>query len=116
LAITLCKRHGRSHFTEVCPHVANSVDAGSYGSFHRIALIPSGLLVCGECLDKYGLAEFVNHPGLRIGQGIWDSELEDDAYEAYSKAYERFTDRSIRCDACIAAAEATQTQRDRRPT
>ena len=115
MAITLCKKHGRAHFTEVCPHVAAHVDAGRYGSFHRIVMVPSGLLVCSECLAKYGLADFVDNPGLRVGEDFWDFDPDEATYEAFARAYRRFEDRQVLCDECIAAAEVAKARRDGRP-
>jgi len=120
MAITDCSKHGHAHFTEICSHVVGHIDRGRYGSFHRINMFPSGLLVCDECLGKYGLARFINHPGLIVGDPPWTLGgpfhlVDEQAYDEYCEAYESFTDRHICCDECIAAAEVSQARSEGKP-
>jgi len=111
MAITNCKKHGRVHFTEICPHAAEHIGRGSYGSFHYIHMWPSGVLVCDECLHKYGFTPFKDHPGLPKPDQTWfEIEVDDRLWGEYYEAYKRFKGRKICCDECIAAARVSQAQ------
>lgn len=104
MAICICAKHGRAGFAEACPHVAEAVDKGNVGRFHRLCVPPAALLVCDDCFRKYGFADFKEHPGV-VGKCAWD--IDDDLMKLFYDAHARLEGRTGRCAECIDAAQVS---------
>jgi hypothetical protein len=112
MGITICRKHGRAGFSEMCPHVANAVDERSYREFHRFDVFPASVLVCDICLGRFHLGEFRNHPGIVCKEPL---EIDDALVEKFIRTYQRIESLTARCAECIAAAQVAQARRDGRP-
>jgi hypothetical protein len=105
--ITICKKHGRAGLVEFCPHVADVIASGNYCHFHRIEVLGT-LLVCSQCLRKYGLEQFERRRS-------YIEEPDDGLIDAYEKSYECLEERRQGCAECVAAAEVAQARKDGKP-
>jgi hypothetical protein len=101
MGVCICEKHGRSANLNVCAHVAERIDAGTLGDFHRFAY-PFPLLVCPDCLKNCGLDRFVDHPELAIKNVL---DMDDKVLDDIWTACERIEPLRTYCADCVAELE-----------
>lgn len=98
MGLTLCKKHGRTGFTETCAHVADAIEKGQSGKFHEITILGK-MLVCDSCFKSLGLEKFRN---LNLKWPREHLEVSDAVLDEYEVAYELIEDRGTYCSKCLA--------------
>jgi hypothetical protein len=98
MGITICPKHGRSGFREVCEHVDADFKMGRRGDYRLLSFV--NMLVCDACWDGYDLARLESHPGI-ASKPFYELDDESPIVKKYDRVYERLR-YSLWCSKCIA--------------
>jgi hypothetical protein len=111
MGVTKCPTHGRSGIVAACEHVAVALDQHRFGPFHSIGTLME-LFVCDECLNKYALHKFKDHPKALFRQrersDFSKYDLHDEIHDEAERAESGMRGVQYFCSACVAAAQAAQ--------
>ena len=88
MCITICKKHGRQGFDQVCEHIDAKFKDEIYPKMHRLEFWGM-ILVCDDCWGNYDINKFENNPEIK-GKNYFDIDSELDENSRVFKEYVEF--------------------------
>ena len=112
MGITICSKHGRQGFREMCEHVDAEFTQGNYKQF-RSLVFWLDMLVCDRCWEKYNLERYENHPDI-VGNFFYEIEEDSPITKDYENIYNEMQ-RRIWCWQCIAEVQVSTARKNKEP-
>ena len=114
MGITICKKHGRQGFDQICEHIETKFKEGIYPEAYRLKFWEI-ILICEVCWKNYDIEKFESHPELK-GKSYFDIDDEFDENSPIFKEYvevQQRLNKNLRgwCLQCISEVKVKTARR-----